>query len=78
MTVRGGGVVAGATTVATIVATMGSTVFMPPSSAPRLSQVVIVSQWRWWHSTPGEARHTREEARLAREVAQPREGGWGR
>jgi hypothetical protein len=55
MTVRGGGVVAGATTVATIVATMGSTVFMP-----------------------GEARHTREEARLAREVAQPREGGWGR
>jgi hypothetical protein len=53
----GGGVAAGTT----MAAAVGSTAITPPSSALRLSRVVIVGHRKRWHNIAGEA--------------QPREGG---
>jgi hypothetical protein len=56
VTVRGGG--SGAAAGATMAVAVGSVVVMSPS--PRLSQVVMISQWRWWHDIPrGGAAHWR-------------------
>jgi hypothetical protein len=47
------GVAVGATTAATTaIAVAESAVVVSLSPAPRLSQVVIVSDWRWWHNIP--------------------------
>jgi hypothetical protein len=72
------GVAAGATTAATTaIAAAESAVVVPLSLAPRLSQVVIVSHWRWWHNIPrgGVAHQRRGTTHQGGDAA---EGGGGR
>jgi hypothetical protein len=62
----GGGVTVGATTAA---AAVGSAVVTSPSSALRLSRLVIIGHQRWWRSTLGGG--------IARQGGDAAEGGWG-